>query len=118
MHTAKLQNDTIQLAFNGDITKENIVPIAKKCVTYATLLEDKGKPVNLLVDYTKLGERKTDSTPFSSMAMRDVNISKYAAYGLNEQATKEFAKMVEASGKTDKVRVFATKKEAEDWLGL
>jgi hypothetical protein len=110
------QEGNIEITYDGEVTQKNHQPTLEKIVSLADQLGSQGKPVNFLVDLTKVQSVDPYALPFAIKAVRDVSQEKIACYNASDEVKVLLRQIGSGARKASKFKVFETKVQAEDWL--
>lgn len=109
------KNNIVELKYVGDISEKDNLQIIKTSFELITELIDHNKKPLVLVDMTDSEHFKPPE--INIQAMRDSEAFKMAGFGINNKQDMDTAvELIVRSGAGDHVRIFDTRKEAEDWL--
>lgn len=107
----------IEIIFDGELNFKDNLEIGKRILTLTTNIRDLGKHAKLLVDFTKLTDRNPLTTRLNIAIVRDLEPVKIAGFGADLQTTKDMLQITTETNTKDRVRLFGSRHEAEDWLG-
>jgi hypothetical protein len=106
----------IEVVYNGTISQEENRMVIEEIIKCISTLDDQGKKVKILMDNTNAKEMNPSSLDFSTLAMRDMEYDRIAGFGADDINTESIMKIILSSEVRDKVRLFKTRSEAEEWL--
>ena len=100
----------------GDQTQQTIEDSATQCQRFAAQLQAEHKPVLGLVDFTHEKKFSTGANKATLDAMSAINYDRVALFGTSKVLTEVTKLIIQALGKADQTKVFATREEAVAWL--
>jgi len=116
-NSVKLAKDGyIAVTLVGNQTQQTIEDSALQCQRLADQLRTEGKPVLGLIDFTHEDKFSTGANKATLDAMGSINYDRVAAFGKSRVLAEVTELIIQALGKTDRTKVFATREEALAWL--
>jgi hypothetical protein len=106
----------IEQVYEGDQTYNSIRDSADELTEKIEELKKKNKDIKVLLDQTNIGKTTTGARRASVEALKHMDYEKIALFGGNSYIRHLSNFVIQASGKSKKVKVFVEKKDAKDWL--
>ncbi|MBI3282623.1 STAS/SEC14 domain-containing protein [Candidatus Curtissbacteria bacterium] len=116
-HRVFINSDNfIEAQIIGDIGLSEIAKLGQQVVNNITLLEENGRKINILIDYSKGTKTEEFGIALSKSIAKNLKFNKIAGFAANEETTKVIEEVNKAAGSENKIRLFKTRSEAEAWL--
>lgn len=109
-------NNIIEVHLSGDITFDDVNFLGQQAIKHASLLEDKGYQVNILMDYAEAGNTEALAVPLAKTISKNLEFHKIACINSSEENTKIIEEVAKGAKVEDRFLVFKTRAEAEAWL--
>lgn len=117
MNSVKLaEAGYILVTLVGDQTQQTIEDSARECQKLAGQLTAEHKPILGLIDFTHENKFSTGANKATLEAMGSINYDRVAAFGTSHVLAEVTGLIIQALGKSDRTKVFATREEAVVWL--
>lgn len=116
MNRVSLEDDHIQIIFEGDQTYESVQKAVEESLKYNNQLELQNKPIHTIVDLTKIGKISAGARTAATKAAKSIFYEKAAVFGVNGIKKKLIQLVIDASGKGRVTKMFDSKEEAVNWL--
>lgn len=100
----------------GDQTAETITDIVQQSEAVMRQLQKQDKPINILVDLSKIGHQNLGARRVASYVLKHWPYRKIAIFGASSYLRHVANLMVLANGRSHMVRSFASQQAATDWL--
>ena len=102
--------------YDGDQTSETVDKHIKGTVRFGKQLRKKGEPVLILVDTINVGKNTVGARQRGTEYIQRGDFDKIATFGGNRILHHVINLVFSAAGKSQKVKDFKTRTEAERWL--
>jgi len=109
-------DDIIEIRFDGELNFKDNLELGKKVLTLTTTVKDQGKQAKLLVDFTNLTSRNPLTTRLNIAIVKDLESVKIAGYGADDKSVKDVEEITTQTDTKDRIRLFSSRQEAENWL--
>lgn len=110
------QKGFIEIQVIGVNSQDTSAEIGKEALRLASLIEDEGKEVCILIDSAKVESWTDDALRLVPIIFKTTAFKKVAFFGATAAVAEIQKKALTLSGIKDKGGVFATRAEAEAWL--
>lgn len=116
-HTVEINsNNVIEAHLSGDVTFDDVNNLGQMVIKNATLLDDRGFLVNILIDYAEAGNTEELAVSLGKTIAKNLEFHKIAAINSSEANTKIVEDVAKEAKVEDRMRLFKTRAEAEAWL--
>lgn len=111
-------NHIIEIDYRGLQSAETIEPLLDASLRLTQQMRALGLPIKVLVDLQYADRGSVEGRRMVAQAFRTFKYDKIALYGGPSFIRKSIDLIVRATHRGDKVKVFETRLEAEQWLGV
>jgi N-acetylglutamate synthase/N-acetylornithine aminotransferase len=109
-------NSVIEVVCKGSQTEASLNDAKVKGLLLAKKLRREGRPVNILVDISRLGKIDVAARRQAARIIQNVDYDKIAVFGSSPLAGNVGRLVIRGIGQTEKIRIFSSRSLAEKWL--
>jgi hypothetical protein len=106
----------IEQTYEGDQNEQTVTEGAARLQKIIDQFDRQKEPVNVVLNITNVGMVSRDGQEATVKVLKELPFDKMAVYGANTYLNGLATIIIAATGKSDKIKVFGSKMEAEMWL--
>lgn len=106
----------IEQTYEGDQTKETVTDGAARLQRIIDQFYKDNEPVNVILNITNVGQVPKEAQEATIKVLKELTFDKMAVYGANIYLNGLARIIIAATGRSNQIKVFDSKSEAEHWL--